>query len=84
MFTVSILCHAGLSKTHFYRAKTWQTFISMSITLSGTLFLESEGTFLFHYLHMPFLFQETKKEQLRILSYDSTNADKINVGKMYQ
>lgn len=48
--------------------------------MSGTRFLELEGTFLFHYLHMPFLLQESKKEQLWMISYDSANADKLYVG----
>lgn len=52
--------------------------------MSSTRSINPEGTFLFHYLHMPFLFQETKKEQIWMISYDSTNAANIYEGKVYQ
>lgn len=51
--------------------------------MSGTCFQELEGTFLFHYLHMPSLFQDTENEQLQVKPYDKTNANKIHRGKMY-
>lgn len=78
--TVSIFYNARLLKNASLQSKAVENVhFSSYCFMSGTWFLETEGTFLFHYLHMPFAIPGDKDEQLQKRSFSSTNGNKIQV-----